>query len=94
MPSGTISLLRVGTNSSPINSEKSTTELNDPHFSESQNTSNLTLDLEIHQHLGSLKYVINIIIWIKDTGCYNITHTHTETYIKSKGDRTFNYIYQ
>jgi hypothetical protein len=28
------------------------------------------LDLEIHQHLGSLKHVINIIIWIRDTGCY------------------------
>jgi hypothetical protein len=80
MPSGTISLLRVGTNSSPINSEKLTTELNGPHFLESQKTSNLTLDLEIHQHLGSLKYVINIIIWIKDTGCYNITHTTTYTY--------------
>jgi hypothetical protein len=33
-------------------------------------TSNLTLDLEIHQHLGSLKHVINIIMWIRDTGCY------------------------
>jgi hypothetical protein len=31
----------------------------------------LTLDLEIHQHLGSLKHVINIIMWIRDTGCYN-----------------------
>jgi hypothetical protein len=31
-------------------------------------TSNLTLDFEIHQHLGSLKYVINIIMWIRDTG--------------------------
>jgi hypothetical protein len=34
MPSGTISILGVGTNSDPINSEKSTTELNGPHFSE------------------------------------------------------------
>jgi hypothetical protein len=34
MTSETISLLRVGTNSAPINSEKSTTELNGPHFSE------------------------------------------------------------
>jgi hypothetical protein len=33
MPSGTISILRVGTNSGPINSEKSKTELNGPHFS-------------------------------------------------------------
>jgi hypothetical protein len=62
MPSGTISLLRVGTNSAPINSEKSTTELNGPHFSEFGRP-NLTLDLEIH--------VINIIMWIRDTGCYN-----------------------
>jgi hypothetical protein len=34
MASGTISLLRVGTNSAWINSEKSTTELNGPHFLE------------------------------------------------------------
>jgi hypothetical protein len=27
------------------------------------------LDLEIHQHSGSLKHVINIIMWIRDTGC-------------------------
>jgi hypothetical protein len=33
MPSGTISLLRVGTNFASINSEKSTTELNGPHCS-------------------------------------------------------------
>jgi hypothetical protein len=33
-------------------------------------TSSLTLDLEIQQHLGSLKRVITIIIWIRDTGCY------------------------
>jgi hypothetical protein len=33
-------------------------------------TSNLTLDLEIHQHLGSLKYVINIIMCVRDMGCY------------------------
>jgi hypothetical protein len=34
MSSGTIYLLIVGTNSAPINSEKATTELNGPHFSE------------------------------------------------------------
>jgi hypothetical protein len=34
MSSGTIALLIVGTNAAPINSEKSTTELNGPHFSE------------------------------------------------------------
>jgi hypothetical protein len=34
MPSGIISLLRVGTNSAPINSEKSMTEVNGPHYTE------------------------------------------------------------
>jgi hypothetical protein len=68
--SGTISLLRVWTNSVPINSEKSTTELNGPHY-RNWKTSNLTLDLEIQQHLGYLKHVTNIIIWIRDMGCYN-----------------------
>jgi hypothetical protein len=34
MPSGAISLLRVETNSAPINSEKSTTELNGPHYTD------------------------------------------------------------
>jgi hypothetical protein len=61
MPSGTISLLRVGTNSTLIISEKSTTELNGPHFTELERL-NLTLDLNIPQHLRSLKYVINIIM--------------------------------
>jgi hypothetical protein len=37
MPSKTISHLRVGTNSAPINSEKSTTELNGPHYIELEN---------------------------------------------------------
>jgi hypothetical protein len=32
----------------------------------------MTLDLEIHQHLGSLKHVINIIIWIRYMGCYSL----------------------
>jgi hypothetical protein len=68
MPSETISLLRVGTNYAPINSGKSTTELNGPHYTKLERL-NLTLDLEIHQHLGSLKYVIKIIMWIRDTGC-------------------------
>jgi hypothetical protein len=67
MSSGTIYLLRVGTNSAPINSEKLMTELNVPH----DTSSYLTLDLEIHQHLGSFKHVTNIIMWIRDTGCYN-----------------------
>jgi hypothetical protein len=30
----------------------------------------LILDLEFHQHLGSLKHVINIIMWFRDMGCY------------------------
>jgi hypothetical protein len=34
MPSGTILLLRVGINSALINSEKSMTELNGPHYTE------------------------------------------------------------
>jgi hypothetical protein len=34
MPQGTISLLGVWSGSAPINSEKSTTELSGPHFTE------------------------------------------------------------
>jgi hypothetical protein len=34
MPSGTSSCLRVGSNSAPIHSEKLTTELNGPHYTE------------------------------------------------------------
>jgi hypothetical protein len=34
MPPGTISLLGVWSGSAPISSEKSTTELNDPHYTE------------------------------------------------------------
>jgi hypothetical protein len=34
MPPGTISLLGVWSDSAPINSEKSMTELNDPHYTE------------------------------------------------------------
>jgi hypothetical protein len=58
---GTISLLGVWSDSAPINFEKSTTELNGPHITEFGRL-NLTLDLEIHQHLGSLKHVINRIM--------------------------------
>jgi hypothetical protein len=43
------------------------------HTFQNLKTSNLTLDLEIHQYFGSLKYVINIIMWIKDMMCYNLT---------------------
>jgi hypothetical protein len=34
-------------------------------------TLNLNSDFEIQQHLGSLKHMINIIIWIRDMECYN-----------------------
>jgi hypothetical protein len=34
-------------------------------------TSNLILDFEFDQHLESRKYVINIIMWFRDMGCYN-----------------------
>jgi hypothetical protein len=34
MPPGTISILGVWSDSAPINSEKLTTELNGPHFTE------------------------------------------------------------
>jgi hypothetical protein len=52
-------------------------------------TSNLILDLEFHQHLGSYKHVINIIMWFRDMGCYtNSSHlrriaraVETESYI-------------
>jgi hypothetical protein len=40
------------------------------HTFQNLKTSDLTLDLEFHQHLGSLKQVINIIMWIRYTGCY------------------------
>jgi hypothetical protein len=32
--------------------------------------SNLILDFEFDQHLGSNKHVINIIMWFRDMGCY------------------------
>jgi hypothetical protein len=70
MTSETISLLGVGTNSAYINSEKLTTELNGPHFSEFEKNFEFDSRLNFHQHLGSLKHVINIIMWIRDTECY------------------------
>jgi hypothetical protein len=76
MPSETISLLRVGTNSAPINSEKSMTELNGPYYLGL--TLNSTLELDIHQHLRSLKHVINIIMCIRDMGCYTYTSGEQE----------------
>jgi hypothetical protein len=53
----------------PVNSEKLVITLNSPHYTE-HITSNLNSDFEFQQHLGSLKYMINITIWIRDTGCY------------------------
>jgi hypothetical protein len=32
--------------------------------------SNLILDFDFDQHLGSHKHVINIIMWFRDMGCY------------------------
>jgi hypothetical protein len=70
MPSEIISLLGVCPNFIPINSEKKLTELNGPHFTEIE-TSNLNLDFEFQPLLGTLKHVFNIIMWIRDMGCYN-----------------------
>jgi hypothetical protein len=41
------------------------------HTIQNLKTSNLDLDFEFQQLLGSLKHVINIIMWIRDMGCYN-----------------------
>jgi hypothetical protein len=35
-------------------------------------TPNLILDFEFDQHLESHKHVINIIMWFRDMGCYNV----------------------
>jgi hypothetical protein len=35
-------------------------------------TSNLILNLEFDQHLGSHKHVINIIMGFTDMGCYRV----------------------
>jgi hypothetical protein len=40
-------------------------------------TSNLILDFEFDQHLGSHKHVINIIMWFRDMGCYK-QQLHTQ----------------
>jgi hypothetical protein len=36
----------------------------------------LILYLEFHQHLGSLKHVINIIMWVRDMGYYILPLMH------------------
>jgi hypothetical protein len=40
-------------------------------------TSNLILDLEFDEQLGSHKHVINIIMWFRDMGCYTISEGTT-----------------
>jgi hypothetical protein len=62
--------LGVWSKSIQNNSKKILTELNGPHCTE-QKILNLNTDFEIQQLLGSVKHVINIIIWIRDTGCHN-----------------------
>jgi hypothetical protein len=44
------------------------------HTLQKLKTSNLNLDFEFQQLLGSLKHVINIIMWIRGTGCYSWQH--------------------
>jgi hypothetical protein len=70
MSSGIISLLGVWPNSIPINFEKLPTRLNGETLQKLK-TLNLNPDFEFQPLLGSLKYVINIIMWIRDTGYYN-----------------------
>jgi hypothetical protein len=62
--------LGVWSKSIQNNSKKFLTELNGPHCTE-QKILNLNTDFEIQQLLGFVKHVINIIIWIRDTGCHN-----------------------
>jgi hypothetical protein len=52
------------------------TELNGPYYLGL--TLNSTLELDIHQHLRSLKHVINIIMCIRDMGCYTYTSGEQE----------------
>jgi hypothetical protein len=59
--------LGVWSNLILINSEKSHTECNGPHYTELE-TLNLNPDFEFQQLLVSLKHVINLIMWIRDTG--------------------------
>jgi hypothetical protein len=73
MSSGTISYFRVWSNSILLNSKKSTTSL-------MVHTLQKLKDIEFKSRfrnsttLRSLKHVINIIIWIRDTGCYTNAH--------------------
>ena len=57
----------MGSNSTPANYQKLSTELNGPHYSELE-TSNLNLDFEIQQLLVSLTHVINLTMWINTRG--------------------------
>jgi hypothetical protein len=42
------------------------------HTIQNSRTLNLNPDFEFQQLLGSLKHLINIIIWIRDIGCYRV----------------------
>jgi hypothetical protein len=44
-------------------------------------------NLEIQQHFESLKHVINIIIYIRDTGCYKFLHDIEALCVFLDGDR-------
>jgi hypothetical protein len=63
--------LGVWSNSIPINSKKSHTELNGPHYTELK-TLNLNPGFEFQQLLLSLKHVINLVMRIRDTGCHSL----------------------
>jgi hypothetical protein len=71
MSSGAISLLSVWTNSIHLIRKNRQLSLM-VHTLQKLEDFKLKLRLEIQQHLGSLKHVINIIIWMRDTGCYSL----------------------
>jgi hypothetical protein len=55
-------------------------------------TSNLNLDFEFQQLLGSLKHMINIIMQIKDTRCYMAYYIGKDEYYHSKDRRRIIYL--
>jgi hypothetical protein len=54
-----------------MNFEKILTEHNGPHFIEIEKFE-FKSRFEFQSLLESLQYVFNIIMWIRDTGCYNL----------------------
>jgi hypothetical protein len=68
--------------STPINSEKSQTGLNGPHYTEFENL-NLNPGFEFQQLLVSLKYVINLVMWIRDMGCHRTVPHHVIAVLKA-----------